>query len=151
MRELSCDVAVIGAGTAGIAAHRAAREAGARAVLIEAGPGGTTCARVGCMPSKLLTVAGRAAHDARAAHRFGVRVPDVAVDGPAVLGHLRAERDRFVRHVFEGLDALPADERLDGQARFLDGETLAVADHTRIRFRAAVIATGSSPSLPNPL
>ena len=151
MRELSCDVAVIGAGTAGITAHRAAREAGAHAVLIEAGPGGTTCARVGCMPSKLLTVAGRAAHEAREAHRFGVRVPRVEIDGPAVLGHLREERDRFVRLVLEGLDELPADARLAGRARFLDGGTLAVDDHTRLRFRAAVIATGSSPSLPKPL
>ena len=50
MRELDYDVAVIGAGTAGIAAHRAATAAGARSVLIERGPGGTTCARVGCMP-----------------------------------------------------------------------------------------------------
>ncbi|KAB1074791.1 dihydrolipoyl dehydrogenase [Methylobacterium planeticum] len=151
MREVRCDVAVIGAGTAGIAAHKAAREAGARAVLIEAGPGGTTCARVGCMPSKLLAVAGHAAHDARAAHRFGVRVPHVEIDGPAVLGRLRAERDRFVRLVFEGLEALPGEERLSGRARFLDGETLAVGDATRLRFRAAVVATGSSPSLPKPL
>ena len=55
MRDLSCDVAVIGAGTAGIAAHRAALDAGVRSVLIEQGPGGTTCARVGCMPRTLLS------------------------------------------------------------------------------------------------
>ncbi|TXM89641.1 FAD-dependent oxidoreductase, partial [Methylobacterium sp. WL116] len=54
MTHQTCDVAVIGAGTAGIAAFRAAEAAGADAVLIERGPGGTTCARVGCMPSKLL-------------------------------------------------------------------------------------------------
>ncbi len=52
MREIDCDVAVIGAGTAGIAAHRAALKAGAKSLLIERGPGGTVCARVGCMPSK---------------------------------------------------------------------------------------------------
>ena len=45
MRERSCDIAVIGAGTAGLAAFHAARDGGADAVLIEAGPGGTTCAQ----------------------------------------------------------------------------------------------------------
>src|SRR6185312_10220614 len=55
--RMEVDVAVIGAGTAGLGAYRAARAAGARTVLIESGPYGTTCARVGCMPSKLLIAA----------------------------------------------------------------------------------------------
>jgi dihydrolipoamide dehydrogenase len=150
MRELDCDVAVIGAGSAGITAARAAAEAGARVALIEQGPGGTTCARVGCMPSKLLIAAAEAAHGARAASLFGVRVAGVSVDGPAVLARVRAERDRFVRHVLDGLDDLPA-ERLTGRARFLDAGTLRVGEAARVRFRAAVIATGSSPSVPGPL
>ena len=151
MRELEYDVAVIGAGTAGIAAYRAAAAAGARAVLIERGPGGTTCARVGCMPSKLLIAAGGAAHAARNTDLFGIRVSDVSVDGRAVLGRLRAERDRFVGGVRDGLESLPEDVRIAGSARFADDRTLAVDDHTRIRFRAAVIATGSSPIVPEPL
>ena len=151
MREISCDVAVVGAGTAGIAAFRAAEAAGASPVLIEQGPGGTTCARVGCMPSKLLIAAGAAAHGARHAGLFGVRVADVGIDGPAVLARLRAERDRFVGSVFEGLEKIPDARRLRGRARFLDGRTLAVGDEGRVSFRAAVIATGSSPSIPKPL
>jgi dihydrolipoamide dehydrogenase len=151
MRELDVDVAVIGAGTAGIAAHRAATAAGARAVLIERGPGGTTCARVGCMPSKLLIAAGAAAHAARSTDLFGIRVAGVTVDGPAVLKRLRAERDRFVASVFEGVDALPDDARIAGSARFVDARTLVVQDQAQIRFRAAVIATGSSPVVPDPL
>ncbi|AWN39405.1 dihydrolipoyl dehydrogenase [Methylobacterium durans] len=151
MREIACDVAVIGAGTAGIAAHAAARKAGAHAVLIEAGPGGTTCARVGCMPSKLLIAAATAAHGARAAGLFGLDVPEVRVNGRAVLDRLRRERDRFVASVRDGLDDLPDDERLSGRARFEDGQTLRVGDGARVRFRAAVVATGSSPSVPKPL
>ncbi|WP_336485352.1 dihydrolipoyl dehydrogenase [Methylobacterium nigriterrae] len=151
MREMSCDVAVIGAGTAGIAAHRAAREAGAQAVLIEAGPGGTTCARVGCMPSKLLAAAAAAAHGVRGAEQFGLRVRGLDVDGPAVLDRLRRERDRFVRLVLEDLDGLPRSERLQGRARFLERGVLAIDGHTRLRFRAAIVATGSSPSIPPPL
>ncbi len=151
MRELSCDVAVIGAGTAGIAAHRAALDAGVKAVLIEQGPGGTTCARVGCMPSKLLITAAEAAHAARAADRLGIRVGDVRVDGPAVLVRMRALRDRFVASVFEGLDGLPEDTRLHGRAVFEGPDALRIDDHTRLRFKAAVLATGSSPSVPEPL
>ena len=151
MRELSCDVAVIGAGTAGIAAHRAALEAGVRSVLIEQGPGGTTCARVGCMPSKLLITAAEAAHEARAAHRLGIHVGEVRIDGRAVLGRMRALRDRFVASVFEGLDRLPEETRLTGRAAFEGPDALRIDDHTRLRFEAAVLATGSSPSVPEPL
>lgn len=151
MRELACDVAIIGAGTAGIAAHAAATKAGARAVLIERGPGGTTCARVGCMPSKLLIEAGRAAHDARGTGPFGVATGEVRVDGRAVMNRVRALRDDFVASVFEGLDRIPADLRIAGTARFSDPTTLLVDDHTRIAAGAVVIATGSTPSLPPPL
>jgi pyruvate/2-oxoglutarate dehydrogenase complex dihydrolipoamide dehydrogenase (E3) component len=51
MSVVRADVAIIGAGTAGLAAYRAARAAGATAMLIEGGTDGTTCARVGCMPT----------------------------------------------------------------------------------------------------
>ena len=151
MRAIACDVAVVGAGTAGIAAWRAATEEGARAVLIERGPGGTTCARVGCMPSKLLIAAAEAAEGARAAHRLGIGIDRVRVDGPAVLARMRAWRDRFVGSVFEGLDRLPEDARLSGHAVFEGPETLRVGDGIRLRFKAAVLATGSSPSVPEPL
>ncbi|MEE8626422.1 MULTISPECIES: dihydrolipoyl dehydrogenase [Methylobacterium] len=151
MRELTCDVAVIGAGTAGLAAYDAATKAGARAVVIERGPGGTTCARVGCMPSKLLIEAARAAHDARHAGVFGVEAGEVRVDGAAVMRRVRALRDDFVASVLDGLDRIPAEQRVAGTARFSDPATLVVDDHTRIVPGAVVIATGSSPSLPEPL
>ena len=151
MREVDCDVAVIGAGTAGIAAHRAALEAGVRSVLIEQGPGGTTCARVGCMPSKLLIAAAAAAHDARDAGSFGIRVEGVRVDGRAVLKRVRGFRDRFVGAVFESLEKFPEESRISGRAAFADADRLCIDDHTRLRFKTAVLATGSSPIVPDPL
>jgi dihydrolipoamide dehydrogenase len=144
------DVAVIGAGTAGLAAYRAAAAHTDRVVLIEAGPGGTTCARVGCMPSKLLIAAAEAAHHARSTGPFGVDVEGVRVDGRRVMDRVRRERDRFVGFVLDGVDALPAAHRIDGRARFLDAHTLEVdgADgRTRVEARAVVIATGSRPRL----
>ncbi|KQP76474.1 pyridine nucleotide-disulfide oxidoreductase [Methylobacterium sp. Leaf111] len=151
MRERSCDIAVIGAGTAGLAALRAARDRDADAVLIEAGPGGTTCARVGCMPSKLLITAANAAHAARHADVFGIDAGSVRVDGPRVMARVRRERDRFVAGVRAGVDELPAEIRIAGRARFTGPDTLAVDDHTALRFRAAIVATGSSPAVPEPL
>ena len=62
MRIIDTDVAIIGTGTAGLGAYRAAKQHTDNVVLIEVGAYGTTCARVGCMPSKLLIAAAEAAH-----------------------------------------------------------------------------------------
>lgn len=150
MRTLDVDVAVIGAGTAGLSARREVEKAGKRSVVIESGPHGTTCARVGCMPSKLLIAAADARHAALEAPRFGVRVEAASVDGPAVLERVRTERDRFVGGVLRRVEGIPADERLHGEARFLDRTTLAVGEDIRVRARAIVVAPGSYPWIPPP-
>ena len=149
MKFLTVDVAVIGAGTAGLAAYRAARARGARAVIIESGPHGTTCARVGCMPSKLLIAAAEAAHAIDEAPGFGVHVDGAKrVDGREVMDRVKRERDRFVGFVLEGVERIPAGDRVAGKARFVDRNTLDVEGHTRIAARAIVIATGSRPAVP---
>ncbi|MCL4648790.1 dihydrolipoyl dehydrogenase [Burkholderia multivorans] len=151
MRTITTNVAVIGAGTAGLAAYRAARAEGATAVIIEGGPYGTTCARVGCMPSKLLIAAAEAAHAANHAAPFGIAVGNVRVDGEAVMARVRRERDRFVGFVVDGVEALPVEDRLVGYARFVDDGLLQVDDHTRVRAASVVIATGSTPTIPDVL
>ncbi len=149
MNELNVDVAVIGAGTAGLAAYRAAIAAGRTAVIIEGGPYGTTCARVGCMPSKLLIAAAEAAHASEKWDAFGIRlVGSVTVDGTAVMARVKRERDRFVGFVLDGVQSIPAEHKLRGYARFLDEQSLQVDDHTVVTFGRAVIATGSSPAVP---
>ncbi|MFO1435883.1 MAG: dihydrolipoyl dehydrogenase [Gammaproteobacteria bacterium] len=149
MDNLKVNVAVIGAGTAGLAAYRAAVAEGARAVLIEGGPYGTTCARVGCMPSKLLIAAAEAAHSTHRWPQFGIQLQGtVNIDGKAVMARVKRERDRFVGFVLEGVEKIPATDKLRGHARFIDDYTLQVDDHTRVNFERAVIATGSSPNLP---
>jgi dihydrolipoamide dehydrogenase len=149
VNSIATDVAVIGAGTAGLAAYRAARAAGARAVIIEGGPYGTTCARVGCMPSKLLIAAAEAAHAPSRWKELGLRLKGVVdVDDRAVMERLRRERDRFVGFVLEGVEAIPAADRVRGYARFVGPHRLRVDDRTDVEFSRAVIATGSSPSIP---
>jgi dihydrolipoamide dehydrogenase len=144
------DVAIIGAGTAGLSARAAVRDAGATAILIERGPAGTTCARVGCMPSKLLIAAAGAARAVRRAGLFGVEAGEPAIDGRAVMARVQRERDHFVAGVLHDMDAIRADERIAGSARFLGPTTLQVDDHSRIEARAIVIATGARASVPPP-
>jgi dihydrolipoamide dehydrogenase len=146
MPTLETDVAVVGAGTAGLAAYRAAKAAGRAALLIEGGVHGTTCARVGCMPSKLLIAPAEAAHAVERFGAFGLR-GDVSVDGEAVMARVRRERDRFVGFVTQGVEAIPASDRIEGYAHFVDDTTLAVGDVT-IKTRATVIATGSTTAFP---
>ena len=148
MNSISVDVAVIGAGTAGLAAYRAATAQRKRTLLIEGGVHGTTCARVGCMPSKLLIAAADAAHATARFPQFGLQLDGtVRIDGRAVMERVKRERDRFVGFVLEGVDAMPASDRIRGNTRFVDDRTLQVDDHTTIAFGSAVIATGSSPSV----
>ena len=149
MYTVQTDVAIIGAGSAGLPAYRAAKAAGASAILIEGGPHGTTCARVGCMPSKLLIAAAEAAHAAQHTAPFGVHVDGtVRVDGREVMQRVKSERDRLVGFVLDSVDAIPAADKLTGYARFIDDGLLQVGDHTRVRARSVVIATGSSPVVP---
>ncbi|CAD5371061.1 Dihydrolipoamide dehydrogenase [Rubrivivax sp. A210] len=147
----STDVAIIGAGSAGMAAYRAALRHTERVVLIESHVYGTTCARVGCMPSKLLIAAAEAAHSARQAHRFGVNVPPIDIDGRAVMARVRSERDRFVGFVVDTVEQWPVADRWLGHARFVDTHTLVVdglAGPRRLQAERIVIATGSRPAVP---
>jgi dihydrolipoamide dehydrogenase len=148
MKTIQVDVAVIGSGTAGMTAHRAASMQGKRVLMIESGPYGTTCARVGCMPSKLLIAAAEAAHAVAAAPAFGVHPGPVRIDGQQVMARVRGERDRFVGFVLEGVKAIPDEEKLRGHARFIAPRTLQVDEHTIVEATSVVIATGSTPMLP---
>ncbi len=148
MKKRNVDVAVIGAGSAGMRAFRAANAFTHNVVLIEGGEYGTTCARVGCMPSKLLIAAAEAAHAAHQAPEFGVRTDKVDIDGVAVMDRVRRERDRFVGFVVDTVESLPEEQRIRGMASFLDDHRIQTGEHTIVNAKRIVIATGSSPSYP---
>lgn len=149
MKELQVDVAVIGGGTAGLGAYRAAKRLTPNVVMIEGGPYGTTCARVGCMPSKLLIAAAEAVHQIERAPGFGIHPQgDIKINGREVMDRVKRERDRFVGFVLEGVDEIPQQDKIEGYARFIDDNTLQVGDHTRIQAKRIVIASGSRPSWP---
>lgn len=146
MKNIQADVVILGGGTAGMGAFRAARRHTDSVYLIEDHHFGTTCARVGCMPSKLLIAAAEARHHALHTAPFGVHVDgEVRVDGREVMNRVKSERDRFVGFVLESVEEFPAHHRILGKARFVDAHTVEVDAHTRISFKRAVIATGSRP------
>lgn len=148
MDKRDVDVAVIGAGTAGMVAYKQATRHTDSVVLIEGDQYGTTCARVGCMPSKLLIAAAEVAHQIGQATTFGIEPGEVRIDGAAVMARVRTERDRFVAPVVQSMEALPDEHRLMGPVRFIDSHRLMVGDHTEVNAERIVIATGSRPNVP---
>ncbi|MCH8499475.1 MAG: dihydrolipoyl dehydrogenase [Marinobacter sp.] len=142
------DVAIIGTGTAGMGAYRAASKHTDRIALIEGAHYGTTCARVGCMPSKLLIAAAEAAHGMVHGDLFGVHAGQVRIDGKAVMKRVREERDRFVGFVLESVEGFEANHKVWGAARFTGPNTLRIDDTLEIQAGRIVIATGSRPHIP---
>jgi dihydrolipoamide dehydrogenase len=138
---------ILGAGTAGLTALSEAKRYTDDVLLINDGPYGTTCARVGCMPSKALL---EAAH-AYARHDWlgtiGIsHTEDLAVDMPAIMRHVRQLRDRFIAGPISTAEKL-GERSIQGRARFIDANTLEV-NGERIQAESVIIATGSRPVLP---
>lgn len=137
---------VIGAGTAGLTALDEARRVTDEVLLINDGPYGTTCARVGCMPSKALLAVAHGFHARHFLQKTGVHgVDGLSVDVPAVMRHVRQLRDRFVAGPIR--KAKPGEHSIAGRPRFIEAHTLEINGET-IRTEATVIATGTRPVLP---
>ncbi len=145
------DMVVLGAGTAGLVTAVVSAGLGARVALVERDSMGGDCLNVGCVPSKTLIRAARAAADVREATRFGVSVPDgVGVDFAAVMERVRRVRAEISPHdSAKRYAALGVDVFL-GEGRFTRPDALEVAGAT-LRFKRAVIATGArAVALPIP-
>lgn len=142
------DVAVIGAGHAGLNAVKEIRKVTDSYLLINGGGLGTTCAKIGCMPSK---VAIHLAEDFQARNqfqRYGIEGAEaLRVEQAAALEHVRELRDTFVDLVLANTTDEMGDELVEGFARFIDAQTLQVGDRV-IRAGAVVIATGASAVVP---
>jgi pyruvate/2-oxoglutarate dehydrogenase complex dihydrolipoamide dehydrogenase (E3) component len=139
---------VIGAGTAGLIAAAGSAGLGARVALVEREFLGGDCLNVGCVPSKALIRAARAAAAVRGAGAFGVEVPPgTQVNFPAVMERMRRLRAGLSRNdSAERYRSLGVDVFL-GTARFASPETIEVGGQS-LRFRKAVIATGARATKP---
>ena len=141
------DLAVIGAGAAGLSVTAVAAQLGLKVALIERDRMGGDCLNAGCVPSKALLAAAHAADAARGAARFGLRLPEPGIDWDAVRAHVHraiaaiAPMDSETR--FRALGATV----LRGEARFVAPDALAV-DGRRLTARRIVVAAGSSAVVP---
>ncbi|RPJ73115.1 MAG: mercuric reductase, partial [Desulfobacteraceae bacterium] len=142
------NLVVIGAGTAGLVSAAGAAGLGAKVALVERHLMGGDCLNVGCVPSKALIGAARAAAAVRDAAEFGVHVPEgVRVDFSRVMERMRRLRASIAPHdSVKRFSELGVDVFI-GNGRFVDSHTLEVAGET-LRFKKAVIATGARASAP---
>jgi len=151
VNEKRVDVAIIGSGSAGLYALGKVRPSGKRFVLINGGETGTTCARVGCMPSKAMIQVAEDYHRRGILGRYGVEGhKQLELDTEEAMEHVRDLRDTFVDRVLSNsTDNLSKELFIEGYARFIDPHTLEVNDQ-RIQAEKVIIATGTRPLIPGP-
>lgn len=145
------DLAIVGAGSAGVWAAPFAARLGARVALLEKERIGGDCTHLGCVPSKALLKAAQVARQMRHADQFGFDPVQPTVDLRRVMAGVREAIERV--YTFETPQAL-ADAGVDvhiGAARFEDSHTLVVGEQTRIRAEQILLCTGAravNPTIP---
>lgn len=136
---------VLGGGTAGLVAASLAAGLGARVALVERHLLGGDCLNYGCVPSKALLRAARAARQAHRAAEFGVAAAEVAVRFPDVMRRMRELRARISQHdSVQRFTDLGVDVFL-GEARFV-GPTAVEVEGRRLSFKRCILATGARPA-----
>ena len=147
MNEISTDICVIGGGAGGLSVAAGAVQLGARVVLFECGTMGGDCLNRGCVPSKALLAAAKAAYNAHGNPAMGVTGAAPSVDFAAVKAHVAAviaalaphdSKDRFEQL---GVTVIPE------MARFVSRSKV-VSDSFQVTAKFFVIATGSAPLVP---
>jgi len=147
--EIKVDVAILGSGTAGLNATSQVGPSGKAFLLINGGEPGTTCARVGCMPSKALIQVAEDYHRRTHLGRYGVDGhAGLSIDIPEALEHVQDLRDNFVDRVLSNSTDNMGEKFIQSYARFVDPHTLELDDGDRVVAERIVIATGSRPVVP---
>ena len=144
---IKADICIIGAGSAGLSVAAGAAQLGAKTVLIEAGKMGGDCLNTGCVPSKSLLAAAKAAETVRKASYFGIDAGEPRINFPRI--------HDYVHSVIAGIAPHDSVERFTGlgcrviqaRARFVDDKTVE-AGGERIQARRFVVATGSRAAVP---
>lgn len=142
---------ILGAGSAGLTAMGVIRKLTDDFVMINGGHYGTTCARVGCMPSKALIHCAEHFHARQKMADFGITGANhLAADVPAMMKRVRAFRDRFTGGVKSfSTETLKEGQLISGYAKFVSENQVEVNGEI-IQFERIVIATGSRPVVPAP-
>jgi pyruvate/2-oxoglutarate dehydrogenase complex dihydrolipoamide dehydrogenase (E3) component len=142
------DLAVVGAGAAGLTAADFAARLGARVVLVEKNCIGGDCTWTGCVPSKALLKVAKVAHEIRNAAHYGVLTTPPQVDMAKVREYVRrAIEDRYQDETPERL-ARQGIDVISGAARFLDAHSIQVGGQP-LSAKKLIIATGAHPFIPD--
>lgn len=138
------DIIIIGAGTAGISAYKEAVKHSQNILIINDGAWDTTCARVGCMPSKVLISVANRMHEIQHTAALGLKVK-ASINTDDVMTHVRALRDRFTRATLKEINQWDKSHKVSGKAEFIDAQTVQVGKKT-YQAKSFIIAVGSTPS-----
>ncbi|WP_165474759.1 dihydrolipoyl dehydrogenase [Legionella nagasakiensis] len=141
-------IAIIGAGTAGLSAFKEAAKYTKDILIIDKGPLGSTCARVGCMPSKTLIQAANYFYDRHHFAEQGIHGSEkLSVNVSEMLAYVRKMRDDFTEGVIEYTQSL-GERFIHGDAQFIATDTLRVGKQI-ITAETIIIATGSRSIIPD--
>ena len=139
------DIIIIGAGTAGISAYKEAIKKTQNILIINDGPWDTTCARVGCMPSKILISTANRMHEIGNADNLGLDVKS-EIDTSRVMQHVQTLRDRFTRATLKDIEIWPNQHKISGKAEFIDSNTIQVNSKT-FQAKSFILAVGTTPAI----
>ena len=139
------DIIILGAGTAGISAYKEAIKHTQNILIINDGPWDTTCARVGCMPSKVLISTANRMHEIQHAQEVALSV-SAKIDTSQVMQHLKKLRDHFTQATLEEVNRWDNAHKISGKAHFIDSKTVQV-NQKQYQAKSFIIAVGSTPNL----
>ncbi len=143
------DLAILGAGPAGIAAAELAASLGARVALFESARLGGASLNTGSVPSKALIRLATLFAAMREATRLQQRgQAEPVANFQRVSAHLRQIEERIAGYHSEARLRRAGIELHMGAARFVDEQALEI-DGKRLAFSHALVATGARSTTPN--
>lgn len=139
------DLIIIGTGTAGITAYKEAIKHTQNILVINEGSWGTTCARVGCMPSKTLIASANRMHAIQHAQDLAL-ITETSIDTSNVMSRVKTWRDFFVQSTLKEVEQWPSHHKLSGQAKFVDYQTIEVGGRA-YQAKSFILAVGSRSNI----
>jgi pyruvate/2-oxoglutarate dehydrogenase complex dihydrolipoamide dehydrogenase (E3) component len=138
------EIAVIGAGSAGLVAATTAKRLGAKVTLIESHKTGGECLHTGCIPSKTFIHSARLYHEMKTSDRYGLPVLTGSLRFESVMDHVHSVVESIYRHESPEALAEIGLTLVQGAPIFSSPSTLEVNGKS-IHADRIIICTGSSP------